>query len=812
MTSQKSLNNVNVNDFKRSLKGSILFPAIALFVLFVFVTIPVIQYVTSETYLTSREHNEYTMFLSDGSTFYYMFDLLPVGMLICGMLTALKSFGFLLSKKEVNVFLSLGIKRTTMFVNRLASAMITLFVAVFVPMLIIFIINIACFGFSAHLLELFLYITSLLFVSGITGFAFASVMLMVSGNIAEFAVSTVSLTLIPYFVVHCGMSIMFSYLKGYTRTIDMEQWTNIFNPWTMGINLNNEYIDTYYNGMYDYSERIGCMELFKLMERNTTPEKFKVPEEYQVDLGFTLPVIFWTVISVAILVAAAVLLNRRKAEHSNSLGKFSTSRAVICTFGVAGITYILTNILGGEMHLAFVFLITALVSAIAYFVAQLILTRKIKTAVKSLGFCGVLMGVLAVCCLVIGTGIFGTFNKLPDKADVKSVSIDANVLPGYIHYIYPWQPGEDFVESSTDESKEAILSVFELLKNEKTKYGENPIDSVRIAIRDKDGKVKYRSFNIYSVETYEKYVETVYSSDFLDAILENYLLEDMPLNPQYDSTGYLKGFRWAFTDSDLLIKSDEEINYIADVDGLCEALYKDLSMMTYEQLFKNNSRPVGVLFKSSMYLDDYSGITPAMANHEYVPIDSDIRYAEDKVMLSDDGDNYRLLNDIIPVYAQMTNTLEFLKANGYDIQDEELKIKEVLYTDSPLSFTGAKLQFVEANQKSYHGPGSYENLLYSSYYYDLMFNHTWVRFYGNDMMEYIITEPITEYDLLKKMYKEVGHPLISVTDTEKTREIVDFTVSQFFTLGDEGRYVYVIYEDGVMVCYYLPEANISVLK
>ena len=234
--------------------------------------------------------------------------------------------------------------------------------------------------------------------------------------------------------------------------------------------------------------------------------------------------------------------------------------------------------------------------------------------------------------------------------------------------------------------------------------------------------------------------------------------------------------------------------------------------MTYEQLFKNNSRPVGVLFKSSMYMEDYSGITPAMANHEYVPIDSDIRYAEDKVMLSDDGDNYRLLNDIIPVYAQMTNTLEFLKANGYDIQDEELKIKEVLYTDSPLSFTGAKLQFVEANQKSYHGPGSYENLLYSSYYHDLMFNHTWVHFYGNDMMEYIITEPITEYDLLKKMYKEVGHPLISVTDTEKTREIVDFTVSQFFTLGDEGRYVYVIYEDGVMVCYYLPEANISVLK
>ena len=48
MTSQKSLkNNVNANDFKRSLVGSILFPVIAFIVLFVFVTAPVIQYVTS---------------------------------------------------------------------------------------------------------------------------------------------------------------------------------------------------------------------------------------------------------------------------------------------------------------------------------------------------------------------------------------------------------------------------------------------------------------------------------------------------------------------------------------------------------------------------------------------------------------------------------------------------------------------------------------------------------------------------------------------------------------------------------------------
>ncbi len=808
MTSQKSLkNNVNANDFKHSLVGSILFPAIAFFVLFMFVTVPVIDYVTGESYFVALEHNEYTMFLAPGSTFAYMFELLPVGMLICGMLTALKAFGFLLSKKQVNVFLSLGIKRNTMFVNRLVSAIITLFVAVLVPMLIIFIINIACFGYSTHLLELFLYITALLFVSGVTGFALASVLLMISGNLVEVAVSTVSLTLIPFLAIYAGEGLVLSYLKGFTHIDESSTWVNIFNPWMMGTNLNNDYIGYTYDGINNYSSYVTGSEVFGLLERNTDFDKFKVPEELQIDLGFTLSVIFWAVVSVIALFVAVALFNRRKAEHANSLGKFSVSRAVICTFGVMGIVFVMAHTIGGEIGLIPMFLIIAIVSAIAYFVAQLILTRKLKTAAKSLKWCGVLMGAVALFMLVIGTGLFGTFNKIPDKAEVKSVSVEANALPCYIHYIYPWNEGENFVESSTDESKTVVLSVYELLKNEKVKYGENTIDTVRLAIRGQDGKLKYRSFNIYTTETYLKYIQTVYSSDFLDAILENYLLEDMPQNTKNDSTGYLKGFNWGFTDSDLLIDIEKEMECIEDVDGLCKALYNDLSTMTFEQLFKNTNRPLGYLFTNNAYAD-WPGTTPAYWNRKYVPVNDTVYLDED---WHEETYNHTLLLDVIPIYSEMTNTLDFLKANGYEIPKEELKIKEILYTDTDLSFVGAKIKYIEANKKDYDGPGSYSNLLYYDYD-DLMFNYSHVNMFGNEMMEYLVQDTITEYDLLKKMYSEAGHPLISVTDTEKAREIVDNTVSQFLTLNDNGRYVYVLYEEGMIVCYYLPEANVGVVK
>ena len=93
-----------------------------------------------------------------------------------------------------------------------------------------------------------------------------------------------------------------------------------------------------------------------------------------------------------------------------------------------------------------------------------------------------------------------------------------------------------------------------------------------------------------------------------------------------------------------------------------------------------------------------------------------------------------------------------------------------------------------------------------------MFEPASLQLYDNDIIGYLIQEPITEYDLLKKVYQDAGHPLISVTDTEKAREIVDNTVSQYLTMGDNGRYVYVIYEEGMIVCYYLPEANVGVVK
>ncbi len=810
MTSQKSLNNVNRNDFKRSLVGSLPFPAIAFLVLFIMVTIPVIQFVTSEEFVRTTEHLEISMFLAPGSTFFYSFDFLPFGMVACGMLTALKSFYFMLSKKQVNVFLSLGIKRSTMVTNRIVSGVVSLFVAVFVPIFIIYITNIISFGYTSHLTSLFLYFTSLLFVCGLTGYSLVSAMMMVSGNIFEAVGSSIALSVIPFCTFSTVSSLAWSYLKGYIRGYDISTVMQVLTPWTMAINMNEEYRHVYMGDIYDYSDKITPKVILRMLQRTVPAEKYEVPAEYRVDWGFMFPVVVWLVISVALIGVTYYLFNKRKAEHANSLGKFPVSRAVFGTCAFTGITWVFSEWFGGEYNLYVLFVLLVAVALIAYFLIQLILTRKPKTAIKSLKWCYVLIGAFAVCCIVINTGIFGTYNKIPDKADVKSVTINATELSGYGHWVYPWQPGEDFVESSTDESKQAVLEVYELLKNEKVKYDEEYLTSVTLGIRNNDGDIKFRDFYIYNEETYMKYIQLVYGSDYFDAILKNYLVDDIPENTQYDSTGCLKGFNWALTDNDMLIEIGEGMDCVTDVDGLCEALYKDLSKMSVDELFRNNNQPVGVLVKTAVDAD-YPGYTPSYVNNMYYPENASggVEYIVDSIVGEPDY-NHALIDEFIPVYKNMTNTLTFLKENGYELKDEPMKIKEVLYTDGPMSLSVAKLEFGKANEESNRGWGSATEMF--PYYDRTMFRQTDVSGHACDIVHYFIDEPATEYDLIKRVYKDAGHPLTSVTDTEKAQKIVDKTVSQYLTINDNGRYVYVIYEEGVIVCYYLPEANVSVIK
>ncbi len=808
MTSQKSLNNVNRNDFVRSLKESLLFPVIAFVVLFFTMTAPVIDYVTKEDFLMQTVHNEISVFLPQSSSFFYMFaEIVPAGMVACGMLTAAKSFYYLLSKKQVNVFLSLGVKRDTMLKNRILSAVITLFTAVFVPMFLIYIINIVNFGMSAHLTKVFLYVTSMLFVSGLIGFALCTLMFMVSGNIFEAAVSSIALSLTPFFAFEMIDGLSHGWLKGYIYTAKFTRLVDAFNPWTMATNLQNDYTG---ESSIDF---VNVTKLLRPLMKDGFDKNFKIPEQYNVDMGFVLPVIGWFVVALVVIGVTFYLYNRRKAEHANSLGKFAVSRAVVGTFAFVLVACFLVSALSGSCNLFLFFLAIVVASFITYAVVQLVLTRKVKTAFKSFKWYGVLVAVTALCLITVGTGVFGTYNKIPDIKEVKSVSVSTNELEMFPHFIDTYDNAENFVESSTDESKKMVLELFELLKNEKTVYNGEWAGEATLAIRDNDGKLKYRRFAMYREETYRKYLELVYGSDFIDAIFKNYLIDDIPDDPTNDSSGYFKKYFWQYSDSDMLLKADAPFVSIQDIDGLGEALYKDLSAMSVEQLLKNNEKPVCILARGYEGMD-FLGEVPMLTESKIYPIDKegntlyDKDYKEETAFIPAE---YGLLHEYIPVYKNMTNTLEFLKTNDCITDEKQLTIKEVLYTDSFINHNLASYKFVELNADK-NERTSHSYTLHYPAVETKTFEQLAYGLYHNQEIGYFIDKPMTEYELLKKVYNDIGHSLKSVTDTGKAQEIFDNTVSRYMYLGDQGRFVYVVFEEGPIVCYYLPEANMSVIK
>ncbi len=826
MTSQKSLkNNVNANDFKRSLLGSILFPAIALVVLFMLVVSPVISYVTSESFLTQKVHTEVSMFIN--GEIEYTFGIIPAGMICCGILTAIKSFYFLLSKKQTNVYLSLGVKRQTLFFNRTLSAVICLFVAVLIPMLTLFIVNVKSFGASTHVTELFLYTTSLLFVNGIVGFALGSFAMMISGNVFEAVLTTGSATVLPLIIAYTIDMMGDAFINGHrgVTSTALGNWIPTLTPWGMTQSVFPNYTENFYGD----SQKVDVAQLLIALNRNTTPDKYKVPEEMQVDLGFTLPIIIWAVLSVVILALALVLFNRRKAEHANSFGHFAISRHINSTLLFVGALYCFTGIITFELGPVPYFIIAVLVGAILFFLCQLIMTRKLKITLKSFRYYAFVVGVFTLCLVATATGYFGAYNKTPAKEDVKSVALELTALSPYEHFINSWnEADEDFVESTNQKDINTVLALFDKIKEQKIQYGDDSIDFVTFAIRKNNDEVMYRTFNVYDVQVAYDFYKTAYNSNYFDEILKEYLINDPPqsdltddgvvydeygfpinVDDSNESAGWLKRTSWTWLNSNLMLNIDENVSPlttpIENNEELCRALYNDLTKFTYDQFFHNDSQPIGVLAVYDNYLlmfDSNKKIEPR-SEDEYYWVDSgEAVYVSDHAMIS----------RYIPVYAEMTETLKFLKDNDIELHSVDAQIKEVLYTDSTLRSWSAFYKFAMANKNDYKGWGEVEDMYIEGVGTGIFDGANQFNFSSVDEICYFITEDITGLDALKRIYKDAGHPLASVTDKAKMEEIANSSVSQYFILENAGRFVYIVYDNGAVVCRYLPEANLDVLK
>lgn len=813
MTSQRFLNDrVNLRDFLRSLLEACKAPIVALFFISLSVIGPVAKLAKALKqnlqYMELLKKHEIISYFGGITSEGEYSDAAPLSfmMILCGMAIALSLFSFAFKKNSVNVYFSVGLTRTRMFLNRLAAGTIWIFAVAIIPYLTVFLMNVGMFGFHSHQLKLFAYFTLIMFIRGMSGFAIGALAAAVSGSVIEMVITTGAtsvIALLPALLLSGFKSIL---LPGYVSGNDNSDKTMLLSPWT---------------GLLDYSDV------------NQLITGKKVPKELLLTWkGNFLPIAFWAIAAVIIFAVGLVLFKKRKNENAASFGKFAVASAingsVILLISALILTDLFSSLYGrGQIkNVALCIILTAAISFIVFFVAELIIRRNFKAVIRILPVYGGIAFVTLASLLVIGTGYFGTYNKLPEAKDIEYISMSYDdPLTTFTYMANVYSP-EDYdkendysCKSSNPEDIKMCIEQFNKVKTEK-REGRNSIDRISFVIKTKDGKFIARTFPVYSEETYSSYNKAVFDSNYFHSIIKSKLNSESSNGNYTDETAnivmdgkeygdqYIETDFYDYYNGDLLANA-ETFGYETAVRGssfemteeLKAALYEDLCSITYDEYYGNKGKPQGAIVKLAY--------TPMLETHEY--------HAEELWLqfYTNYGDpdaekvskKTAVANSAILVYPQMAKTAELL--NETEQMPQTAQVKAVICPDKKLMLTDA---FNNVGGDSiYYYDGRISSTVFISY---MQSSRATDYFMNGDKVSKIFGGKMTGtyLDFIELIYGANDVNVTRVDDKDKAQKISDEAYTVYNTYNDNGRCIFVIYDDGSVIAKYLPEKAMSVLN
>lgn len=810
-----SNDRVDANDLKRSFMSILPYSVIAFLALIMFHVQPVLSYVFSESFKTEKmQKNVLFYFLNSNNTFS---SFIQIGMVLCGMLMAFTMYQFLLKKKSVNVYLSFGMTRSKLYINRLFAAVLSLFVATFIPTFLTFIINLVSFGASSALTSLFCYMFLMEFVSGLAGFALASAVMTFSGCTVEAVITTIGLSALPTFIsgtIDNLSTIVRGYVYNAGADIARRTGGNLFNIWTFALDTEN------LNGK---STEFTPEKTFVLLGQLTKKSTFKA---FQcVDMEVLAPILIWLAISIILIAVGTVFMNKRKSENSNSFGKFYLASAsnglLVYTIVLDLLVSLLKRAYADDyrsplhQNLTLILLILFGATILAFFLAELILRRNFKATLKTLPVYALAFAVTIFAFVYYGTSCFGAYNKLPDISQIKSVSMDIKDNRGT--KLQNIAVHSKFLSENAEDIKTAY-AMFDMVKSDKHYKGAELEGKIGFKIVLKDGTEINRIYAVYTSDVYNKYRRTVYNTQFFKDFLKQVLIEGKVTSEDdsytdengyqtmvsYDKSGLSsqQNAEWYFVGPSYLVdnyytnSATANLDIIEDVDGLKEAIYKDYIAMSYDDAYTNTRIPVGAI---SLDIEQAKNINTKLNNkygyyYEEGTYYSDLEATQQK---EDKCVKGSALNSFY-IYPNMTNTIKFLNDNGLTPLAYTGNIKEVYYTDTSYSVSRVL---------SHYADGSKLDNRYEAFDFAQALN---VNNYG--AVKEGAPDTISFMDFVKNAHINAGLTLKTVSG-DKAKEIVSKAVPYYEPdHGTEikGRYIMIVYDDNTITSLYVPEGNIAV--
>lgn len=418
MTLKKSSVNPFRFTFIKTCKNNFIIPiAVFLFSIYLFPS-GVISHISNcdELIQFGQPHGytilDNTQFVIARSDFGYIGFFIDVLCIICGALLAISIFRYAMNKKSVNVYFSLGITRSGMFLAKYLAGAVMLFAAVLIPVAISVIANIVYFGSSSMLWVNALYLFAIYFGFLLYSYTVTTLICSCVGTVLEAIVFGLAFAAMPV-VLELVLESFFGSLV-YGSPYTDEYYSPVAIPGS--------------NYSFETLKRFSTENLLVFSTTNFSQNIELICENSQIALNYSAPKIAPVLLqygfSAIYLTVSYFMYKRRKAEIAGflgsntvvtSIGTFIISAAVIFMAGEMFISY------SGSMASTLLFCAAAIF--VVYSVIEIVSHRSLKIYAKKMWKLPIHFAVFGAMILMFSTGFFGYSSELPDIDKVKSVSV-----------------------------------------------------------------------------------------------------------------------------------------------------------------------------------------------------------------------------------------------------------------------------------------------------------------------------------------------------------------------------------------------------
>lgn len=737
---------------------------------------------------------------------------ITVLLVVIGAAFAFISFKYLMSKKAINVYFSLGISRKRLFLSKFLAGVTAIAVSTFLPMLILALVNVSLYGSSYKLWFAAIYIAfkcfSVMFYV-FTIFTFSAVLL---GSWLETIVMGCVAVVSP-FLVNYAVGVFASTLVFGSPYISSEYTTNMFSFSTLGGGKISPELSLFNFGKY----------IIPFSSDNTLRDLMQYSIDFLTDKEeaalFSLNVFKWPVfflcVTVLVAIVSGILHSRRKAEITGFMGKsvFLEGYCVIVvgTFLASFVgPYIAewtnSNYSGTVIS---ILLSGIIIMAVGYTVVDLICVRSLKEyrkRIKNL-FGELLAFTFAVA--IVSMVFSGVCTAIPDKSEIESAGVTVVDAPlgniandssytidvpstdgsytrldnNFLELTYEKTVTTGFTE---DDDIDLILTANNKIKSLRGKHvvsgNRNMSDddvyrlSVRFEYKLKNGKTVSRTYYVSDNEI-QNYLLALTSSDNYKNQIANIMTCEDTLSI-INNDGYAVSFISPNASNKTSIGalySNAELKT-----ELQKALAADIKEGTLPLSYVSNEKLIGYI----AYLNDIS-LTgeESETNQIILTEDYDLSNYESYYM-----DLPIRSTSLFPIYENMKNTVKFLEDNDFmsyfENKAEAVEISYCKYDEESDTIRSANTDGMILGKICLPASETEEETLYDEW--------------GNELPG-------------EKTYAErVVMPENSTVVTDKDEiEELSSKIRLRYPACKSGSYCRMTFEDGSTVFGYIPDALIS---